>query len=59
MILFFNVSKIVSNTPQKQAKNEQFGRRIYRVFVDFELKTKYSHHPEPGALTGLSHTPKQ
>jgi hypothetical protein len=30
------VSKSVSNTPQKQAKNGQFGKRFRRVFVDFE-----------------------
>jgi len=52
MILFFNVSKSVSDIPQKQANIEQFGRRIYRVFVDFRQKMQYSHHPEPGALPG-------
>lgn len=46
------VSKSVSETHQKQAKNEQFRKRIYRVFVDFELKKAFLHHPEPGALPG-------
>jgi hypothetical protein len=42
---------------KKRAKIGQFGERFLRVFVDFELKMRFSPPPEPGALTGLSHTP--
>ncbi|KXK51084.1 MAG: hypothetical protein UZ05_CHB002001516, partial [Chlorobi bacterium OLB5] len=46
----------VSNTHQKQAKNEQFGRRNLRVFVDYELKMQFAYHLEPGAQNGLNYT---
>jgi len=41
-----SVSKSVSDTAQKQAKNEQFGRKIFKEFIDFELKNAFPHHPE-------------
>jgi len=37
--LVFLSANTVSNTPQKQDKNGQFGNRFLKVFVDFELKT--------------------
>jgi hypothetical protein len=38
----------VSVTPiKKQAKNEEFGKRILNGFCVFELKVRFLHHPFP------------
>ena len=53
-----NLSIKVSVTHVKNGLKLDNLERDFRVFFCvFELFSPYSHHPEPGALTGLSHAP--
>jgi hypothetical protein len=38
-------------------KNQTIWEKIFEGFIVFELFLRFLPHPEPGALTGLSHAP--